>query len=184
MSIESLTSMLSGKTGMQQSMASTIMNIVFNYIVQHFMQKGLLGNIRGSAGGSGNNNTGGGPGGLVLDSADRSSSSRGNASISSSSSSSSSLQSAISQLMSSSANNPSHPLVQEVKSKAGLQDDNQAKQYTQQALGVLHENAGKDSQGFGSLIGSFLGGKGQQGKGEEGGGGGLGDIVGGLLGEG
>lgn len=183
MSIESLTSMLSGKAGMQQSMASTIMNIVFNYIVQHFMQKGLLGNIRGSAGGSGNNNTGGGLAGLGLGGNDESSSG-GNASISSSSSSSSPLQSAISQLMSLSANNPSHPLVQEVKSKAGLQDDNQAKQYTQQALGVLHENAGKDSQGFGSLIGSFLGGKGQQGKGEEGGGGGLGDIVGGLLGEG
>jgi hypothetical protein len=174
MNIELLTSMLSGKTGMQQSMASTIMNIVFNYAIQHFMQKGLLGNIRGSAGGSGNNNTGGGLAGLGLGGDDESS--RGNASISSSS-----LQSAISQLMSSSANNPNHPLVQEVKSKAGLQDDNQAKQYTQQALGVLHENAGEDSQGFRSLIGSLLGGKGQQGKGE---GGGLGDIVGGLLGGG
>jgi hypothetical protein len=95
--------------------------------------------------------------------------------------------------MASSANNPTHPLVQEVKQKSGLSDDNQAEQYTQQALGVLHENAGKDPQGLGSLIGTFLGQGGttqttagserqKGGGGESAGEGGLSDIAGKFIG--
>ncbi len=41
----SITSMLSNRTGIQQSIASTVMNIVINYAIQHFMQKGLVGNL-------------------------------------------------------------------------------------------------------------------------------------------
>jgi hypothetical protein len=64
--------------------------------------------------------------------------------------------------------------VQQVKNNAGLQDDNQARMYTQQATGLLRENANNDPQGLSSLLGSF-GGGGQQG-------GGIGNLVGGLLG--
>jgi hypothetical protein len=69
---------------------------------------------------------------------------------------------------------PRHPLVQQVKNNAGLQDDNQARMYTQQATGLLRENANNDPQGLSSLLGSFGGGQQQ--------GGGIGNLVGGLLG--
>jgi hypothetical protein len=71
---------------------------------------------------------------------------------------------------------PRHPLVQQVKNNCGLQDDNQARMYTQQATGLLRENANNDPQGMSSLIGTF-GGGGQQQRG-----GGIGNLVGGLLG--
>jgi hypothetical protein len=75
-------------------------------------------------------------------------------------------------------NDPRHPLVQQVKNNCGFQDDNQARMYTQQATGLLRENANNDPQGLSSLFGSFGGlGGGQQG-------GGIGNMVGGLLGGG
>ena len=74
-------------------------------------------------------------------------------------------------------NDPRHPLVQQVKNNCGLQDDNQARMYTQQATGLLRENANNDPQGLSSLFGSF-GGGGQQQQG------GIGNLVGGLLGRG
>ena len=75
-------------------------------------------------------------------------------------------------------NDPRHPLVQQVKNNCGLQDDNQARMYTQQATGLLRENANNDPQGMSSLFGSFGGAGGQQQ------GGGIGNVVGGLLGGG
>jgi hypothetical protein len=76
-------------------------------------------------------------------------------------------------------NDPRHPLVQQVKNNAGLQDDNQARMYTQQATGLLRENANNDPQGLSSLLGSFGGGGlgQQQGRG-------IGNLVDGLLGGG
>jgi hypothetical protein len=72
-------------------------------------------------------------------------------------------------------NDPRHPLVQQVKNNCGLQDEDQARMYTQQATGLLRENANNDPQGLSSLFGSFGGG--QQG-------GGIGNLVGGMLGGG
>jgi hypothetical protein len=165
--------MLSNKTGMQQSMASTVMNVVLNYVIQHFMQEGLLGNIVGSGDG------GGGLGGLL---GGESSTPSPQASSPSSSLNTASLQSALSQLMTSMGSNDSnHPLVQKVKNQTGMKDDNQARQYTQQAIGVIQDHANKDSQAFGSLIGSFLGGGGGSAE-ERGNKGGIGDVVGSLLG--
>jgi hypothetical protein len=66
--------------------------------------------------------------------------------------------------------------VQQVKNNCGLQDENQARMYTQQATGLLRENANNDPQGLSSLFGSFGGGGGQQG--------GVGNLVGGMLGGG
>jgi hypothetical protein len=136
MNIEALASMLSSKSGMQQSIASTIMSAVLSYVVQYFMQSGMMDSIIGKA--SPNRAT------------------NYSSQSAPSSSPSSFLQSSLSQL-NSKVNDPTHPLVQEVKSKSGLTDNNQARQYTQQAIDVLQDNAGRDSQGFSSLIGSFLG---------------------------
>jgi hypothetical protein len=47
-----------------------------------------------------------------------------------------------------SLNDPRHPLVQQVKNSCGLQDDNQARIYTQQATGLLRENANNDQRGM------------------------------------
>jgi hypothetical protein len=88
-----------------------------------------------------------------------------------------SMQSSFSELEGGINNDPRHPLVQQVKNNCGLQDDNQARMYTQQATGLLRENANNDPQGMSSLFGSF-GGAGQQQ------GGGIGNVVGGLLGGG
>ncbi|MFL6485408.1 MAG: hypothetical protein ACJ71D_01670, partial [Nitrososphaera sp.] len=70
-----------------------------------------------------------------------------------------------------------------VKNNCGLQDDNQARMYTQQATGFLSEHANNDPQGLSSLFGS-LGGGGGLGQQQQGGGGGIGDMVGGFLGGG
>ena len=142
MNLDSLAGMFSQRSGVQQSMSSTIMSTIMSYMMQHFMQKGLGGFM----------NSGGG---------DRNA-----------------MQSSFSELEGGLNNDPRHPLVQQVKSNCGLQDDNQARMYTQQATGLLRENANNDPQGLSSLFGSFGGGMGQQQ------GGGIGDMVGGLLGGG
>jgi hypothetical protein len=148
MNLDNLAGMFSQRSGVQQSMSSTIMSTIMNYMMQHFMQKGL-GSFMNSGGGD-----------------------RGP------------MQSSFSELQGGLTNDPHHPLIQQVKNNCGLQDDNQARMYTQQATGFLSEHANNDPQGlsslFGSLGGGGLGGLGQQ----QGGGGGIGDMVGGLLGGG
>ena len=91
-----------------------------------------------------------------------------------------SMQSSFSELEGGLNNDPRHPLVQQVKNNCGLQDDNQARMYTQQATGLLRENANNDPQGLSSLFGSLGGGGGGGGQQQ----GGIGNIVGGLLGGG
>jgi hypothetical protein len=144
MNLDGLAGMFSQRSGVQQSMSSTIMSTIMNYMMQNFMQKGL-GSFMNSGGGD-----------------------RG------------SMQSSFSELEGGINNDPRHPLVQQVKNNCGLQDDNQARMYTQQATGLLRENANNDPQGMSSLFGSFggvVGGGQQQG-------GGIGNLVGGLLGGG
>ncbi len=139
MNLDNLAGMFSQRSGVQQSMSSTIMSTIMSYMMQHFMQKGL-GNFMNSGGGDKN-----------------------------------SMQSSFSELEGG-LSDPRHPLVQQVKSNCGLQDDNQARMYTQQATGLLRENASNDPKGLSSLFGSFGGGGGQQG--------GVGNLVGGMLGGG
>src|ERR671925_380955 len=143
MNLDNLAGMFSQRSGVQQSMSSTIMSTIMNYMMQNFMQKGL-GSFMNSGG-----------------------SDRG------------SMQSSFSELQGG-LNDPRHPLVQQVKNNCGLQDDNQARMYTQQATGFLNEHANNDPQGLSSLFGSFGGG----GMGQQGGGGGIGNLVGGMLGGG
>ena len=148
MNLDNLAGMFSQRSGVQQSMSSTIMSTIMSYMMQHFMQKGL-----GSFMNSGGNDRG-------------------------------SMQSSFSELEGGLNNDPRHPLVQQVKNNCGLQDDNQARMYTQQATGFLRENANNDPQGLSSLFGSFggSGGLGQQQQPQ--GVGGIGDMFGGLLGGG
>jgi hypothetical protein len=138
MNLDNLAGMFSQRSGVQQSMSSTIMSTIMSYMVQHFMRKGL-GSFMNSGGGEKN-----------------------------------SMQSSLSELEGG-LNDPHHPLVQQVKNNCGIQDDNQARMYTQQATGLLRENANNDPQGLSSLFGSFGGGQQQ---------GGIGNMVGGLLGGG
>ena len=147
MNLENLAGMFSQRSGVQQSMSSTIMSTIMSYMMQHFMQKGL-GSFMNSGG-----------------------SDRG------------SMQSSFSELQGG-LNDPRHPLVQQVKNNCGIQDDNQARMYTQQATGLLSEHANNDPQGLSSLFGSLGGGGGLGGLGQQQQGGGIGDMVGGLLGGG
>ena len=66
-----------------------------------------------------------------------------------------SMQSSFSELEGGINNDPRHPLVQQVKNNCGLQDDNQARMYTQQATGLLRENANNDPQGMSLLFGNL-----------------------------
>jgi hypothetical protein len=91
-----------------------------------------------------------------------------------------SMQSAFSELEGG-LNDPRHQLVQQVKNNCGLQDNNQARMYTQQATGLLRENSNNDPQGLSSLFGIFLGGGGAA-EGQQQGG--IGNLVGSLLGGG
>src|SRR5688500_11294907 len=143
MNLDNLAGMFSQRSGVQQSMSSTIMSTIMSYMMQHFMQKGL-GSFMNSGGGDRN-----------------------------------SMQSSFSELEGG-LNDPRHPVVQQVKNNAGLQDDNQARMYTRQATGLLRENANNDPQGLSSLRGSFGG----AGLGQRQQGGGIGSLVWGLSGGG
>jgi hypothetical protein len=74
--------------------------------------------------------------------------------------------------------NRDHALVQHVQQNTGIQDPDQATQYTQHGVNLLNEQANSNPQGLQSLLGNFLdnsGGSNQQ----QGKGGLLGDILGG-----
>jgi hypothetical protein len=71
-----------------------------------------------------------------------------------------------------------HPLVQHVQKNAGIQDSDQAAQYTQHGVNVLNEEADSNPQGIQSLLGGFLGKGGSGGSGQQQGGGGVGDLLG------
>jgi hypothetical protein len=78
--------------------------------------------------------------------------------------------------------NRDHELVREVQQKAGIQDPEQARQYTQQGVDVLNEQSKTNPQGLQSLLASFIGGGGGDSGQYKVGGGGLGDMIGDVLG--
>jgi len=53
---------------------------------------------------------------------------------------------------------PNHTLVQRVQQDTGIQDPQQATQYTQQALDLMNEHANSNPQGIQSLFSNFMGG--------------------------
>jgi hypothetical protein len=53
---------------------------------------------------------------------------------------------------------PNHALVQRVQKDTGIQDPQQAMQYTQQAVDLMNEHANSNPQGIQSLFSNFMGG--------------------------
>jgi hypothetical protein len=146
MNIDNLANMFSQRSGVQQSMGSTIMSAIIGFMVQKMMGQGL-GNMLSGGGGS--------------------------------TSSSGGIQSMLSGL---GGLNRDHELVRNVQQKAGIQDPETARQYTQQGVDVLNEQSRNDPQGLQSLLGGFLGGGSSGNQQRKGSGGGLGGMVGDILG--
>src|ERR1041384_1460574 len=75
--------------------------------------------------------------------------------------------------------NKDHELVRHVQQNTGIQDPEQARQYTQNGVDILNEQSKNNPQGLQSILGGFLGSGGggsQQGRGSSGGG--IGDMLG------
>jgi hypothetical protein len=71
--------------------------------------------------------------------------------------------------------NKDHELVRHVQQNTGIQDPEQARQYTQQGVDILNEQSNNNPEGLQSILGGFLGGGSKQGSGS---GGGIGDMLG------
>ena len=73
--------------------------------------------------------------------------------------------------------NKDHELVRHVQQNTGIQDPEQARQYTQHGVDLLNEQSKNNPQGLQSILGGFLGGVG--GTSQQGGSGsGIGDMLG------
>jgi hypothetical protein len=70
--------------------------------------------------------------------------------------------------------NKDHELVRHVQQNSGIQDPEQARQYTQHGVDVLNEQSKNNPQGLQSILGGFMGG----GSSKQGGAGGIGDMLG------
>ena len=73
--------------------------------------------------------------------------------------------------------NKDHELVRHVQQNAGIQDPDQATQYTQHGVDILNEQSRNNPQGLQSILGGFLGG-GRGNQQSSGSGGGIGDMLG------
>ena len=71
--------------------------------------------------------------------------------------------------------NKDHELVRHVQQNTGIQDPEQARQYTQQGVDILNEQSNNNPEELQSILGGFLGGGSKQGSGS---GGGIGDMLG------
>ena len=147
MGIESLAGMFSQKSGADQSMGSSVMNAIIGFLVQKMMGGG-----------------GGGIGSMLSGLTGGGSSSDGGGGIGS-------ILSGIGGL------NKDHELVRHVQQNAGIQDPDQATQYTQHGVDILNEQSRNNPQGLQSILGGFLGG-GRGNQQSSGSGGGIGDMLG------
>ena len=149
MSIDSLAGMFSQRSGANQSIASSVMSAIIGFIVQKMMGGGGSGGMGNMLAGL----TGGGTGG---------SSGVGIGSI----------------LSGLGGLNKDHELVRRVQQNTGIQDSEQARQYTQNGVDILNEQSKNNPQGLQSILGGFLGSGGgsQQARGSSGGG--IGDMLG------
>jgi hypothetical protein len=150
MSIESLAGMFSQRSGADQSMGSSVMSAIIGFLVQKMMGGGS-GGIGGMLSGlTGGSQPGSGGGGGI-----------------------GSILSSLGGL------NKDHELVRHVQQNTGIQDPEQARQYTQHGVDILNEQSKNNPQGLQSILGGFLGNGGggsQQGRGSSGGG--IGDMLG------
>jgi hypothetical protein len=133
MSIESLAGMFSQRSGADQSMGSSVMSAIIGFLAQKMMGGG-----------------GGGMGSML-------SGLTGGDSSSGSSSGIGSILSGLGGL------NKDHELVRHVQQSTGIQDPEQARQYTQQGVDILNEQSNSNPQGLQSIFSGFLGGGGMGG---------------------
>ena len=121
-------SMLSQRGGIDQSIAGSVINA----IMSHMTQQGGIGNLFSGGNNYSDDDRIGG------------------------------IQSHLSNLMGAGGEGgqlqQDHPLVQYVQQNAGMQDPQQATQYTQQALALMNEHANNNPQGIHSLFSNFMGG--------------------------
>jgi hypothetical protein len=147
MSIESLAGMFSQRSGVNQSMGNSVMSAIVGFLAQKMMG-GVLG--RGGGGSSG------GGIGDMLSGVAGGDSGTGTGGIGS-------ILSGLGGGL-----NKDHELVRHVQQNAGIQDPEQARQYTQHGVDILNEQSKSNPQGLQSIFSGFLGGGG--------GGGGLGGL--------
>jgi len=146
MSIESLAGMFSQRSGADQSLGSSVMSAIVGFLAQKMMGGGGGGGIGSMLSGLTGGGGGDGIGGIG------------------------SILSGLGGL------NKDHELVRHVQQNTGIQDPEQARQYTQHGVDILNEQSNNNPQGLQSILGGFLGGGGsKQGSGS---GGGIGDMVG------
>jgi hypothetical protein len=145
MSMESLAGMFSQRSGADQSMSSSVMSAIVGLLVQKMMGGGGGGIGSMLSGITGGGSSGSGSGGIG------------------------SILSGLGGL------NKDHELVRHVQQNTGVQDPEQARQYTQHGVDILNEQSSNNPQGLQSILGGFLGG-GSSKQGE--GGGGIGDMLG------
>ncbi len=123
--------LLSQRHGVDQSMAGSVISAVIGHLTQ-------------SQGGSG-----GGIGNLFSQGNNYSDDERRGG-----------IQSAISDLMGQRERgqlNQDHSLIQYVQQKTGIQDPEQAREYTHHAIGLMHEHSNNNPQGLQSLFSNLLG---------------------------
>jgi hypothetical protein len=153
MSIESLAGMFSLKSGVEQSMSTSIIRVIVGFLAQKMigqdigigdmdmkqgMGQGIASKLSGFFGGRGRGRDSG-------SGSDDSGSAAGN------------IGSVLSGL---GALNPDHELVKSVQQKTGIQNAEQARQYTQQGIDILKEQFTSNPQGLQSLFSGYLAGGG------------------------
>src|SRR5918912_3964400 len=138
MSIESLAGMFSQRSGADQSMGSSVMTAIVGFLVQKMMGGGAGGGGIGSmlSGLTGGSQQGSGGGGGI-----------------------GSMLGGLGGL------NKDHELVRHVQQNTGIQDPEQARQYTQHGVDILNEQSNSNPQGLQSLFSGFLGGSSGSGSG-------------------
>ena len=134
MSIESLAGMFSQRSGVNQSMGNSIMSAIVGFLAQKMM----------GGGGQGGGGIGSMLSGITGAGGSGSGSSGGIGSI----------------LSGLGGLNQDHELVRHVQQNAGIQDPEQARQYTQQGVDLLNEQSSSNPQGLQSIFSGFLGGGG------------------------
>ena len=130
-SIESLAGMFSQRSGVDQSMGNSIMSAIVGFIAQKMMGGGQGG--------------GGGIGSMLSGIAGAGGGSSGG-----------SIASILSGLVGEGGLNQDHELVRHVQQNAGIQDPEQARQYTQQGVDILNEQSNSNPQGLQSIFSAFL----------------------------
>jgi hypothetical protein len=132
MSLDMFSGMLSQRHGIDQSMAGSVISAVIGHLTQ-------------SQGGSGS----GGIGNLFSQGNSYSDEDRMGG-----------IQSSLSNLMGQRERgelHQDHSLIQYVQQQTGIQDPEQAREYTHHAVGLMHEHANNNPQGLQSLFGNLLG---------------------------